>query len=217
MSKMETRAYNEIYLRSAMVALATMMDCGINKFGFSPAVFYRMFLTSGVAGQFEKGNPRYVAGMSGAELADCIINRVIGKPSRTNDGTYSISPEYWAGWVLAYYQWLSGKSFRYLQANGLDIEKVIALYHPLHEADIVKFADTAESIIRNHIKESESPIKKARERIGITQKELSARSNVSLRMIRAYEQRKQSLSNANFSTVSNLASALLVDTADIIQ
>ncbi|MBQ0086294.1 MAG: helix-turn-helix transcriptional regulator [Bacteroidales bacterium] len=134
-----------------------------------------------------------------------------------NDGTYSLSPEYWAGWVLAYYQWLSGKSFRYLQTNGLDIEKVIALYHPLHEADLSKFTDTADAIIRKYIKLSESPIKKARERIGITQKELSIRSSVSLRMIRAYEQKKQSLSNAGFSTVSNIASALFVDTADIIQ
>ena len=214
---METHAYNESYLPSAMRTLATMMDCGINRCGISPDVFYRMFLSSGIAGQFEKGNPKYIAGMSGAELADCITHKVIGKSFPSNDGTYSISPEYWAGWVLAYYQWLSGKSFRYLQANGLDIEKVIALYRPLHEADITKFADTADDIICDYLKESESSLKKARERIGITQKELSRRSNVSLRMIRAYEQKKQSLSNASFCTVSSLASSLFVDPDDIIQ
>lgn len=214
---METHAYNECYLPSAMGALATMMDCGINKCGFSRNFFYRMFLTSGVAGQFEKGNPKYIAGMSGAELIDCITNRVLGKTLRSNNGTYSISPEYWAGWVLAYYQWKSGKSFRYLQKNGLDIEKVITLYHPLHEADITKFADTADAIIHNHIEKTESPVKKARERIGITQKELSRKSNVSLRMIRAYEQKQQPLSNASFSTVSNLASVLFIDTTELIQ
>ena len=214
---METRAYNESYLPSAMRILATMMDCGINRCGFPPDTFYRMFLTSGVACQFEKGNPKYIAGISGAELTDCITYRVIGKTVETNDGTYSISPEYWAGWVLAYYQWLSGKSFRYLQNCGLDIEKVIALYHPLHEADLAKFADTADAIIRNHIEKSVSPLKKARERIGLSQKELSEKSNVSLRMIRAYEQKKQSLSNAGFSTVSTLASALFVNPEDIIQ
>lgn len=210
-------AYDESYLPSAMGALATMMDCGINKCGFSPDGFYRMFLTSGVAGQFEKGNPKYIAGMSGAELTDCITYRVIGKTLESNNGSYSLSPEYWAGWVLAYYQWKSGKTFLYLQKNGLDIEKVITLYHPLHEADIAKFADSADAIIRNHIKNSESPLKKARERIGITQKELSLKSNVSLRMIRAYEQKQQSLSNASFSTVSNLASALFTDITDLIQ
>lgn len=214
---METPAYNESYLPSAMGALATMMDCGINKCGFSPDAFYRMFLASGVAGQFEKGNPKYIAGMSGAELTDCITNRVIGKTIWSNNGAYSISPAYWAGWVLAYYQWKSGKSFRYLQKNGLDIEKVIALYHPLHEADITKFADSADAILRRHIEKSESPVKKARERIGITQKELSQKSNVSLRMIRAYEQKQQPLSNASFNTVSNLASALFTDITDLIQ
>lgn len=210
-------AYNESYLPSAMGALATMMDCGINRCGFSPDVFFHMFLTSGVAGQFEKGNPRYIAGMSGAELTDCITYIVIGKTLESNDGTYSISPEYWAGWVLAYYQWKSGKSFRYLQKNGLDIEKVIALYHPLHEADISKFADSADAIIRNHINKSNSPLKEARERIGLTQKELSQKSNVSLRMIRAYEQKQQPLSSASFITVSNLASTLSVNISDIIQ
>ena len=213
---METHAYNESYLSHAMGALATMMDCGINKCGFSPGLFYHMFLTSGVAAQFEKGNPRYIAGMSGAELTDHITERTMGKVLPPNDGTYSTSPEYWAGWVLAYYQWESGKSFRFLQNNGLDIEKVIALYPPLHEADIDKFADAADAIILNHIETSASPVKKARERIGITQKELSERSDVSLRMIRAYEQKKQPLSNASFSTVSSIASALYINTDDLI-
>lgn len=213
---METHAYNESYLSHAMGALATMMDCGINKCGFSPELFYHMFLTSGVAAQFEKGNPRYIAGMSGAELTDHITERTMGKVLPSNDGTYSTSPEYWAGWVLAYYQWESGKSFRFLQDNGLDIKKVIALYHPLHEADIDKFADTADAIILNHIETSASPVKKARERIGITQKELSERSDVSLRMIRAYEQKKQPLSNASFSTVSSIASILHIEANDLM-
>lgn len=213
---METHAYSESYLPYAMGAIATMMDCGINKCGFAPDLFYRMFLTSGLAAQFEKGNPKYIVGMSGAELADHVAERTMGKVLSANDGTYSTSPEYWAGWVLAYYQWKSGKSFRFLRDNGLDIEKVIALYHPLHEADIEKFADAADAIIINHIETSVSPVKKARERIGITQKELSERSDVSLRMIRAYEQKKQPLSNASFSTVSSIASALYINTEDLI-
>ena len=49
---METRAYNMAYLPYAMENLATMMDCGINQCGFSPQLFYRKFLTSGVAGGY---------------------------------------------------------------------------------------------------------------------------------------------------------------------
>lgn len=45
-------------------------------------------------------------------------------------------------------------SFRYINDHGLELEKIIAMYHPLHEAEV-------------------SPLKKARERSGLTQKELS--------------------------------------------
>lgn len=210
------RAYNESYLPGAMQALATMMDCGINRCGFTPDMFYRMFLTSGVAEQFEKGNPRYVAGLSGAELADCVMEATMGKTHPANDGCYAVSPEYWAGWVLSYYQWKSGRSFRYIQNNGLDIGKVIALYHPLHEADLDKFYDAADSIIRNHIGSSPNALKKARVNIGLTQKQLAEISGVSLRMTRAYEQGQQSIEDANYSTVTRLAAALHIDASELV-
>ena len=209
------RAYNESYLPGAMQALATMMDCGINRCGIAPDVFYRMFLTSGVAEQFGKGNPRYVAGLSGAELVDCVLDATMGKTHPANDGTYSVSPEYWAGWVLSYYQWKSGRSFHFIQKNGLDIEKIIALYHPLHEADLDKFYDAADSIIKKYRGSSPSALKKARENIGLTQRQLAEISGVSLRMIRAYEQGQQPIEDANFGTVTRLASALHINASEL--
>lgn len=212
---METRAYNEAYLPYAMENLAVMMDCGINQCGFSPQLFHRMFLTSGVANQIEKGNPRYVAGHSGAELACRVIELATGKSPAVIDGEFTISPEYWAGWVLAYYQWKSGKSFRNINDNGLHIEKIIALYHPLHEADLDKFATVADRIIAGTVNSSVSPVKKARERYGLTQEELSRISGISLRMIRAYEQKSQDIAKANFRTVSRLESVLHADFNEI--
>ena len=85
---METRAYNEAYLPYAMENLAVMMDCGINQCGFPPQLFHRMFLTSGVANQIEKGNPRYVAGLSGAELACRVIELATGKSPAVIDGDF---------------------------------------------------------------------------------------------------------------------------------
>ena len=208
---METHAYNEAYLPYAMENLAVMMDCGINGCGISPSLFFSMFLSSGVAGYFEKGNPRYVAGLSGTELAHLVVETATGLAPATNDGSFYLSPEYWAGWVLAYYQWKTGKSFRFIRDNGLDIEKVIAMYHPLHEADLDKFATVADEIIEKSV----SPMKKARERIGLTQKELSQLSGVTLRMIRAYEQKSQDVAKANFSTISRLASVLHIDSDEI--
>ena len=212
---METHAYDEAYLPYAMENLATMMDCGINQCGISPRLFYRMFLTSGVASQIEKGNPRYVAGLSGAELACRVAELTTGESPAVIDGTFAISPEYWAGWVLAYYQWKSGKSFRFIHDNGLHIEKVIALYHPLHEADLDKFAAIADKIIATTVSASISPLKKSRERHGLTQEELSRISGISLRMIRAYEQKSQDIAKANFRTVSRLESVLHADFSEI--
>ena len=208
---MEIRAYNKAYLPYAMENLAVMMDCGINRCGFSPVLFYRMFLTSGVAGQIEKGNPRYLAGLSGAELATRVIELSTGESPAVINGSFTLSPEYWAGWALAYYQWKSGKSFRFISDNGLNMEKIIALYYPLHEADLEKFADIADRIIAENDRNAISPLKKARERLGITQEELARISGVSLRMIRAYEQKSQDIANANFRTVSRLESVLNAD------
>lgn len=212
---METHAYNKDYLPYAMENIATMMDCGINKCGFAPNLFFQMFLTSGVAAQIEKGNPRYVAGLSGAELAILVIEQTTGELPEAIDGTFDISPEYWAGWALAYYQWKSGKSFRFINDNGLDMEKVIALYHPLHEADLDKFATITDEIIETSIKTSVSPLRKARERLGLTQEKLSHISGVSLRMIRAYEQKSQDMAKANFNTISRLESVLHADFSEI--
>ena len=88
--------------------------------------------------------------MSGAELADSVVEASGGTVKSDNDGTYSVGPEYWAGWVMAYYQWLSRRSFAYMHSRGLGISEVVSMYYPLHEADISKFAAAADCIIERN-------------------------------------------------------------------
>ena len=142
------RAYKKTYLNGAMRNLAVMMDCGVRKYGYSIEEFYNKFLSSNVSKQFGKGNPRYLVGMSGAELADLVVQSSGNPISRKNDGTYVLGPEYWTGWVLAYYQWLSKRSFVFMNHKGLGAGNVLRMYHPLHEADLTKFADIANNIVR---------------------------------------------------------------------
>ena len=147
------RAYKKTYLNGAMRNLAVMMDCGVRKYGYPIEEFYDKFISSGVSRQFAGGNPRYLVGMSGAELADSVVEASGGTVLKDNDGTYTVGPEYWTGWVLAYYNWKSCRSFDYMRSRGLSVKKVMEMYHPLHEADLSKFADTADSIIeRNRVK-----------------------------------------------------------------
>ena len=146
------RAYKKTYLNGAMRNLAVMLDCGVRKYGYPIEDFYTMFLSSEVSRQFSKGNPRYLVGMSGAELADSVVEASGGTVKSDNDGTYSVGPEYWAGWGMAYYQWLSRRSFAYMHSRGLGISEVVSMYYPLHEADISKFAAAADSIIERNRK-----------------------------------------------------------------
>jgi len=140
-------AYKKTYLVGAMRNLAIMMDCGVRKYGYPIEEFYENFLASEVSRQFSKGNPRYLVGLSGAELADRVVEFSGGAASSKNDGSYTVGPEYWTGWVLAYYHWLSRRSFSYMSRKGLSVNKVISMYYPLHEADPSKFADAANRII----------------------------------------------------------------------
>ena len=142
------RAYKKTYLNGAMRNLAVMMDCGVRKYGYPIEEFYEKFLASDVSRQFACGNPRYLVGMSGAELADNVVEATGGTVLQENDGTYTVGPEYWAGWALAYYQWRTSRSFAYMRRTGLGIKEVVSMYYPLHEADLSKFADAANSIVQ---------------------------------------------------------------------
>ena len=141
------RAYKKTYLKDAMRNLAVMLDCGVNKYGYPLDVFYGLFLKSDVSRQFAQGNPRYLAGLSGAELADLVVQSSGNPISEMNDGSFSVGPEYWAGWVLAFYQWRSDRSFSYIQNKGLGISEIVNMYHPMHEADLMKFVEAADGII----------------------------------------------------------------------
>ena len=139
-----------MYLEHAMRNLAVMMDCGVNKYGYSIDEFYNKFLLSDVSRQFAKGNPRYLVGLSGAELADMVVESSGNTISQQNDGTYTVGPEYWADWALAYYQWLSRRSFSFMHKKGLGAKEVVNMYYPLHEADLSKFATVADEIIERN-------------------------------------------------------------------
>ena len=143
------RAYKKTYLNGAMRNLGVMLDCGVRKYGYPISDFYDKFLSCDVSRQFANGNPRYLVGFSGAELADMVVQESGSPISEKNDGTYIVGPEYWAGWVLAYYQWRSRRSFAYMQRNGPGINKVMSMYNPLHEADLAKFANVADGIIES--------------------------------------------------------------------
>ena len=215
---MTTPAYNRMYLEDAMHNLGTMLDCAVHVAHCELPVFYEMFLSSGVAAQMETGNPRYVSGLSGMELMQVVLTRAsdISIPE-TSYNPLDRTPEYWAGWVLAYYQWIRNYSFSFIQRNGLDINTVLALYPTLHEADLSKFVESADTIIERHLSERGNILKTTRKQQHLTQKELAEMSGVSLRMIQAYEQGNQDIRKAEVQTVFALSRVLSCDPETICQ
>lgn len=213
---MTMSAYNELYLNDAMQNLGDMIQYAVCELKFNPDIFFEWFIASGVASQFEKGNPKYIAGMSGYELAEEVLKTTNVNYER-KEPKYSIdlSKEYWAGWILAYYQWETNQRFEDIVYNGLTLSIVISMYI-LHEADISKFVESANEIISRNKMNRKTKLQQIRKARGFSQRELSEVSGVTLRMIQLYEQRQNDISKAQVNIVIRLAKALGCKVEDLI-
>ena len=210
-------AYDPIYLNQAMNTLGNMLDYAVSACQQEPLPFYDLFIQSPVAGQIETGNPKYIAGMSGKELARAVAESFGDTlPAHLPLPIVERTPVYWAGWALAYIQWYFGRSFSWLQNQGLDLLAFLDAYSPLHEAGLPQLISFAEHQIAAAAHNKTSPLKFIRKHAQLTQAELAERSGVSLRMIRAYEQKQQDLSRAEVQTVFNLSRVLGCQPADLI-
>jgi hypothetical protein len=165
-------AYKETYLNNAADAFGNMMNYAVNDCELDGDVFLHMFVTSGIAEKFGRGNPKIIAGMSGFDLANKVIQRVMGEVPivKPADITDYRTPEYWAGWALAKYQWHSARSFSSI-LRALPFSEILNRYNPLHEADISKFYLVAD----NSIAEANTQInlRRLREAMGLSQAQLA--------------------------------------------
>jgi len=198
--------------------LGDMFDYVVYDCGYKLEDFFSYFLVSGIADGFGKGNPKYIAGFSGPELASVVFMKTKGE--RLNNipsENINKSAEYWVGWILAYYQWYSGQSFAELKNNGLTIDHLLGLYPTLHEADITKFVDVANRLIKNNKASREINLKKIRRAARMSQRDLAEASGVSLRMIQLYEQKNKNINKAQAITLAKLAQVLCCNVNDLIE
>lgn len=118
-----------------------MFDFAVNTCKYSLDDTVHIFLDSGVAEQFGKGNPRYVVGRTGCELFwDCLRNLKMKKPPYPAVLYEDASPEFWLGWSVAYYQWLRKTTFADI-FKKVPPKEILHLYWPLHEASERKFVE----------------------------------------------------------------------------
>lgn len=208
-------AYAEQYLQDAMSNLGEAFDYAVNACKLGADTFMELFIASGYADRFGKGNPKIISGLSGTEL----VIEVITKSGRTMafpdaQIEYDCSPEYWCGWILAYYQWYSARSFRDIHA-GISMREVLKLYPTHHEAAEEKFADTVNAIYMR--KKQPTKLQAQRKKCGYSQKELAEKSGVNLRTLQQYELGTKEIGKASVQTVASLANTLGCRVEDLIE
>ena len=140
--------YDEVYLEPVQKNLGFFFQMALRNLKLAPEIVQDAFLTSQIPEQIEMGNPDFLCGKSGYELAliafpqvitDKIIKQAVSEP-------FYPEAEYWSRTVLAYIQWTSGKSFSEILSR-YPLERILSNYHLMHEADITKMEEIIESTL----------------------------------------------------------------------
>ena len=208
-------AYDKIYLDKARTALGRMLDFAVYDLKYDIEDFFALFITSGIAARFEKGDYSVIVGMSGVELAYKVLEVTKGEENRIKP-QYSAdrSEEYWAGWALAYYQWDTALSFEEI-VRAVPMKRIVKMDSPYHEMDIRQFCDKMNE--RYRTAQPETNLKALRQRSGLSQRELSEQSGVPLRTIQQYEQRQKSINKAQAEYLFMLARSLCCEIEDLLE
>ena len=212
---MMIRAYPETYLNNAQAALGDAFDYAINTCGIPGEDFIKLFTASSVSKRMENGEPLYLTGKSGIEIASDIVFETTGRQLENKPFEhFSRSREYWIGWAICYYQWFSARSFSEI-FKVLSYEDLTNMYDPLHEADITKFAQIADERMREYFKDTN--LKRIRTTYGCTQAALAKQSGVSLRSIQMYEQRNKDINKASAETLYRISKVLGCAIEDLLE
>lgn len=208
-------AYREIYLNKAQSVLGEAFDYAVNSCSIKGEDFVKLFVASSVSKKIENGEPKFIAGKSGIEVVRDIVLETMNKELDNEPQVqFGRSKEYWIGWAVAFYQWYSSRKFSDI-FKAVSYENLEKIYYTLHEADISKFADTVDLLIKEQFPDTN--LKRLRTAYGCTQSELSSLSGVSLRSIQMYEQRNKDINKASVDTVFRLAKALGCTIEELIE
>lgn len=208
-------AYDKDYLYYAQNNLGHMVDFAVNTCEYSIDEFFEMFRVSNVCKQFEEGNPSYLVGKTGCELARLVIFEVKEKDIQEKDIMYmDRSPEYWLGWSLAYYVWKKNCRFNYI-LKVIHPENLIGMYDTLHEADISKFVIQIDNKLKEYY--NKSMLARLRTYANLSQSMLAEKSGINIRIIQSYEQGMRDINKAQFSTIIKLAKALNCDPIELLE
>ena len=233
-----THAYDKVFLDRAADSLGRMLDHSVYSLHYDAAAMIDLFIASGVADLFGRGDIRIIAGMSGVELAyEVLENSGMAYERMQSRYTKGLSPEYWCGYTLARLQWETGISFGEL-VRSFSVQSFISGYAKSRVSflDALPLDLTAEErsarakafglgysseAVSGFIssvsgKDQDTPLKKMRIKNGLSQSGLAKASGVPLRTIQQYEQRQKDLARARAEYLISLSQALGCDPSRLI-
>jgi DNA-binding transcriptional regulator YiaG len=209
------RAYHKVYLEKTRNNLGRMLDFATYDLGYDPCTFFNLFINSGLAKGFEKGEFHLTVGVSGVELAYRVLeltNHQIEDPQPRY--TVDRSPEYWAGWALAYYQWETALSFLDI-LECVPLDDIIRMYSPYHEMDIRQFCDRMDELRREA--QPRTNLQARRLAAGLSQSQLARAAGIPVRTLQQYEQRQKDVNHARADYLVALSRALCCEPSDLLE
>lgn len=209
-------AYSELYVSDASRTLGEYFDYMVRHLGHDMDEAFSWLAFSRAGKCFGEGNPHFICGMTGIELAGNVVYEISRVWKETEDTSCAEKGcEYRVGSALAQYQWHSGYSFSALNRKGLTTSKI---------SDMLVFCENSgeEFLVEmNRVIEGEDTdtnrLKRLRAYAGLTQKKLSEESGVALRMIQLYEQGQNDINKASAETVMKIADVLNCSINDVLR
>lgn len=138
-----TYPYSKNYLADAQKNLGFFFEFALCNLQLLPEFVQQAFLNSEVPNQIEIGNPNFLCGKSGIELAEIAFanehlkNYFDKTQFYASQDFFYPAAEYWCGFVLAYCQWKNNLPFKKI-LDKFPLSKILDSYHLFHEADISK-------------------------------------------------------------------------------
>lgn len=215
-----------LYLDDARYALAALLGIAVDGYGLDGQDVVDAFVVSGVAREFERMNPAFVSGMSGIELVGLLLP-VLGERVELGDSydLFDRGPGYWLGWSLVYFQVATGVAYGRV-FRTVPYCELAGMYRPLHEAPEEKFVEVLSerllprervSAAGDKAPGNPTPLRRYRERAGLSQAELARESGTGLRSIQMYEQRNRDIGRARAVDVLRMARVLGCEAADLVE
>ena len=205
-------AYDESYVEGAMIRLGDMLEYACLDLNYEPDTFFKMFIMSGIARQFEIGDVSIVAGRSGPELAQMVLTSVDHVKDFIEPTWREYRSDlYWCGWVLAYFQWHEKKTFKEIW-NVISIRMMQKMYPTLHEADISKTVDIMSGML---ISDKKTSVQNLRLTRGMTQQELADEAHMTVSQLQRLEYGERKVENLSLKTALALAKALGVEVSEL--